>query len=93
MREFDNDASWKKSFDSMFSALKMRDCTPQTVLETMERMQRNSNRLEDITIAARSRNIAANDENVLDCLRELYKDGRIQHREIAGRHFFIYPRT
>ena len=89
MREFDNDASWKNSFDSMFSAIKMRDCTPETVLETMERMERLSNRLEDITIAARSRNIAANDENVLECLRELYKDGRIQHREIAGRHLFI----
>ena len=91
MREFDNDASWKKSFDSMFSAIKMRDCTPETGLETMQWMKRVSNRLEDITIAARSRNITANDENVLECLRELYKDGKIQHREITGRHFFIYP--
>lgn len=91
MREFDNDASWKKSFDSMFSAIKMRDCTPQTVLEAMERMERISNPLSEIVIAARSRNIAANDENVLECRRELYKKGKIQHREVAGRHFFIYP--
>ena len=91
MREFDNDASWKKSFDSMFSAIKKRDCTPETVLETIDRMERISNPLSEIVIAARSRNIAANDENVLECLRELYKNGKIQHREIAGRHFFIYP--
>ena len=89
MREFDNDKSWKRSFDSMFSAIKMRDCTPETVLETLNWMQRASNRLEDITIAARNRNIAASDETVLDCLRELYRDGKIEHREIAGRHLFI----
>ena len=71
MREFDNDASWKKSFDSMFSAIKMRDCTPETVLKTIERMERINNPLSEIVIAARSRNIAANDENVLECLREL----------------------
>ena len=74
----------------MFSAIQMRDCTPETVLETMQRMPRLSNRLEDITIAARARNIAANDENVLEYLRELYKNSKIQHREIVGRHFFIY---
>ena len=90
MNEFDNDASWRKSFDSMFGAIKMRDCTPSTVFETMARMQRLSNRLEDITIACRSRNISASDESVLVCLRELYKAGLIEHRQIAGRHLFIY---
>ena len=45
MREFDNDVSWKKSFDSMFSAIKMRDCTPETVLETIARMEHISNPL------------------------------------------------
>ena len=92
MRDFDNDASWKRSFDSMFSALDLRDCTPETVFETMHYMERLSNRLEDITIACRSRNIAANDSTVLKCLRKLYKDGKIEHRNVAGRHFFILPR-
>ena len=91
MNDWENDGSWRKSMHSIFRDIDIRDCTPETVLETMRWMERLSNRLEDITIAARTRNITANDENVLECLRELYKDGKIQHREIAGRHFFIYP--
>ena len=90
MHGFDNDGAWRKSFDSMFGALKMRDCTPTAVLDTMSKMPRFTNRLEDITIACRSRNIAASDEGVLDCLRSLWKDGKIEPREIADRHFFIY---
>ena len=89
MRDFDNDAAWAKAFRSMFSALELRDCTPETVLETIEQMPRSANRVEDITIAARSRNIAANDEKVLVCLRTLYRAGKITHRAIADRHFFI----
>ena len=89
MREFNNDASWKNAFDSMFGAIRMRDCTPETILETIDTMPRSSNRCEDITIAARERNIACNDETVLECLRTLYKDGEIQHRCIVERHFFI----
>ena len=89
MPDFNNDQSWKNAFDSMFSAIRMRDCTPETILETMRTMPRAANRCEDITIAARERNIAANDDTVLDCLRTLYRDGKIQHRQIAGRHLFI----
>ena len=89
MQNFDNPSAWKNAFDSMFSAIKMRDCTPETILQTMHQMERASNRLQDIVIAARSRNIAAGDDSVLECLRTLYKDGKIQHREIAGRHLFI----
>ena len=91
MRDFDNDEAWRRSMHSIFRGIPFRECTPETVLETMRWMERLSNRLEDITIAARARNIAANDESVLECLRSLYKDGLIEHREIAGRHFFIYP--
>ena len=91
MRNFDNDASWGNAFRSMFSQLNLRDCTPKAILETLHSMQRASNRLEDITIAARHRNIAASDEIVLDCLRSLYRDGKIKHRSIAGRNLFILP--
>lgn len=84
------DDAWRRSLNSMFEGINLRDCTPNTVLETMAHMKRKANRLDDITIAARSRNIAASDEIVLDCLRSLYRDGKIKHREIAGRHLFIY---
>ena len=90
MHGYDNDGAWRRSLTSMFDGIGLRDCTPDVILETMKHMPRLSNRLEDITIAARTRNIAASDHQVLDCLRELYKDGKIQHREIAGRHLFIY---
>ena len=89
MQNFDNESAWKNAFDSMFGAIKMRDCTPETILETMRQMARASNSLQDIVIAARSRNIAASEDTTLQCLRTLYKDGKIQHREIAGRHLFI----
>ena len=89
MQNFDNESAWKNAFDSMFGAIKMRDCTPETILETMHQMARASNRLQDIVIAARARNIAAGDDSVLECLRTLYKHGKIRHREIAGRHLFI----
>ena len=90
MREFDNNAAWRDSLSSIFEGFQMRDCTPDAVLDTMAHMKRATNKLEEITIACRSRNIAASDEQVLECLRELYKDGKIKHREIAGRHLFIY---
>ena len=88
---FDNDAAWRNSLDSIFSAVRIRDCTPETVFETMGNMKRYTNRLEDITIACRSRNIGASDEQVLECLRQLYKDGKIKHRNVGERDFFIFP--
>ena len=89
MQNFDNERAWKNAFDSMFGAIQMRDCTPETILQTMHEMARASNRLQDIVIAARSRNIAAGDDTTLECLRTLYKQGKIQHRENAGSHLFI----
>lgn len=89
MKDFDNNGAWKKAFNSMFGAIGMLDCTPREVLNTMNAMARSSNRLHDIVIACRSRNIAANDDNVLECLRTLYREGKILHREVAERHFFI----
>lgn len=86
----DKDGLWHSAFTSMFSALDVQDCTPDAILETMRWMPRASNRLADITIAARTRNIAANDDEVLACLRILYKQGKIAFRDIAGRHFFSY---
>ena len=92
MREFNNDASWKNAFSSMFGAIKMRDCTPATVLETMLTMPRSVNPLVEIVIAARSRNIRASDEEVLDCLRQLYREGKIEHRCVGEKDFFIRPK-
>lgn len=89
MHNFDNESAWKRSLSSMFDGINLRDCTPAAILDTMKHMQRKANRLNDITLAARSRNIAASDESVLECLRTLYAMGKIQHREIAGRHLFI----
>lgn len=89
MREFNNDASWKNAFSSMFGAIKMQDCTPATVLETMQTMPRSVNPLVEIVIAARSRNIAADDDSVLDCLRKLYKEKKIEHRCVGEKDFFI----
>ena len=90
MHGYDNDGAWRRSLTAMFDGIALRDCTPDAILNTMANMPRSSNRLEDITISARTRNIAASDDLVLECLRELYKDGKIKHREIAGRHLFIY---
>ena len=91
MREFDNNAAWRDSLSSIFEGFQMRDCTPGTVLDTMAHMKRATNKLEEITIACRSRNIAASDQQVLECLRSLWKDGKIDHRNIGDRDFFIYP--
>ena len=90
MHGYDNETAWKRSLSSMFDGINLRDCTPAAILDTMKHMQRKANRLDDITIAARTRNIAASDDNVLDCLRQLYRDGKIGHREIAGRNLYIY---
>ena len=86
---FDNNSAWRAAFDDMFSAIDMQDCTPLAILDTLKTMPRTSHRLNEIVIAARSRNIAANDADVLDCLRALFKQGKIDFREIAGRQFFI----
>lgn len=91
MRNFDNDASWRRSLDSIFSGFHIRDCTPAAILETMKHMPRFTNRLEDITIAARSQNIGASDDQVLECLRQLYKDKKIKHRNVGEIDFFIFP--
>ena len=74
----DNTGAWRDSLSSIFEGFQMRDCTPGTVLDTMAHMKRAANKLEEITIACRSRNIAASDDLVLECLRELYKDGKIK---------------
>ncbi|MCG9133845.1 hypothetical protein J5I95_19425 [Candidatus Poribacteria bacterium] len=86
---FDNNSAWRDAFDDIFGSLDIRECTPLAILDTIKTMPRASNRLDDIVIAARSRNIAANDDDVLSCLRTLYRDGKIGFREIAGRQFFI----
>ena len=90
MQHQDTSAGWRDAFDSMFDAIDMQDCTPSAILATIANMPRTSNRLDDIVIAARMRNIAANDDNTLDALRILFKQGHIAFREIAGRQFFIY---
>ena len=90
MREFDNNAAWRDSLSSIFEGFQMRDCTPAAVLDTMAHMKRATNKLEEITIACPSRNIAASDEQVIECLRALWKDGKITHRNIGDRDFFIY---
>ena len=88
-KDFDNDASWRNSFNSMFAALHIQDCTPGKILEVMKGMPRTANKVQDITIAARGDNIRANDEVTLECLRTLYKDGKIEHRNIANLDFFM----
>lgn len=57
MRDFDTDEAWRRSMHSIFRGIPFRECTPETVLETMRWMERLSNRLEDITIAARARKL------------------------------------
>ena len=89
MNAFDNDAAWRKSLQGMLGAVRMETCTPGKILETMKGMPRTANKVQDITIAARGDNIACNDETVLDCLRTLYRDGRIEHRNIGEMHFFM----
>ena len=87
--EFDNDASWRRSLNGMFRSFHMENCTPGKILEVMRGMKRTANKVEDITIAARCDNIAASDETVLDCLRSLYREGRIEHRNIGSMHWFL----
>lgn len=89
MREFDNDASWRRSLNGMFGSFHMENCTPDKILQTMRGMKRTANKVEDITIAARGDNIAASDEQVTECLRSLYKDGKILHKNIGEMHWFI----
>lgn len=86
----DNNDAWHDSLSSIFEGFEMRDCTPDAVLDTMAHMKRTTNQLEEITIACRSRNIAASDDLVLECLRSLWKDSKIAHRNIGDRDFFIY---
>lgn len=86
-----NSETWKTALSSMFDGLQIRDCTPTAILDTLKVMPRSSNKIDAIVFSARQRNIAACDESVLECLRTLYRDGKIGFREIAGYQFFLYP--
>lgn len=87
--EFDNDASWRRSLNAMFGSFHMETPTPGKILETMKRMPRTANKVQDITIAARGDNIACSDDEVLECLRSLYREGKITHRNIGSMDWFL----
>ena len=79
---------WKTALESIFAEIPIEDCTPRAVLQTLQVMPRKRNNVHEITRAARSRNVAASDESVRNCLRTLYKEKKIAHRKVGTRDFF-----
>lgn len=92
-----NDLTWSNVLNDMFQ-VPPRDCTPAAILATMhaltemlspKRRQRKALTLEDITHHAKIRNVDCTPEQVLSCLRTLYREKKIRHQRIANNHRFL----
>ena len=97
MFDNNNDGSWRSVLNRMFQetqegkqVLKSKRSTPAAILETMRGMgNHTSHRLDNIVAEVQKWDTHATPESVLDGLRSLYKDGKVNYREVAGRQFFI----
>ena len=97
MHERENDLTWSSVFNDMFR-IPPRDCTPAAILDTMHaltemlsprRKERKALTLDDIVHHAKIRNVDCTPDQVLSCLRQLYRDGEIRHQRIADNHRFL----
>ena len=92
-----NDFTWSSVFNEMFR-IPPRDCTPAAILDTMhaltemlspKRKARKALTLDDIVHHAKIRNVDCTPDQVLSCLRTLYRERKIRHRAIGEHHRFL----